>query len=66
MNEGLKTYSEESGGSTLWVDLWNGLPFGSQSAEERVLYWVDGLHMTPGEYDKMAGLIVIDCLKHLD
>ena len=62
VNEGLKTYSEESGGSTLWVDLWNGLPFGSLSAEERVLYWVDGLHMTPRGYDKMAGLI-FDCLK---
>ena len=62
VNEGLKAYSEGSGGSTLWVDLWNGLPFGSLSLEEKALYWVDGLHMTPRGYDRMAGLI-FDCLK---
>ena len=62
VNEALKTYAAESGGSTLWVDLWNGLPFGSLPDEERALYWVDALHMTPRGYDKMAGLI-FDCLK---
>ena len=66
VNEGLKAYSEGSGGSTLWVDLWNGLPFGSLPQEERALYWVDGAHMTPRGYDRMAGLI-FDCLnQHLD
>ena len=54
VNDGLKVYSEQSDSKTYFVDLWNGLPFGTLSAEERVLYWVDGLHMTPRGYDKMA------------
>ena len=57
MNEGLKSYCE---GSSHFVDLWNGLPFGSLPTEEREKYWVDGLHMSPRGYDKMAGLI-FDC-----
>ena len=60
MNEGLKVYSEQSDSKTHFVDLWNGLPFGTLPAEERVLYWVDGLHMTPRGYDKMAH-IIFDC-----
>ena len=62
VNEGLKVYSENSNKTTLFVDLWNGLPFGSLSSEERGLYWVDGLHMTPKGYDKMAS-IIFDTLK---
>ena len=62
VNKKLRVYCEESAGSSLFVDLWNGLPFGSLPAEERALYWVDGLHMTPRGYDKMAALI-FDCLK---
>ena len=62
VNEGLKSYCGGSGGSSHFVDLWNGLPFGSLPAEEREKYWVDGLHMSPRGYDKMAGLI-FDCLK---
>ena len=66
LNEGLKAYSEGSGGSTLWVDLWNGLPFGSLPKEERELYWADRAHMTPRGYDRMAG-VIFDCLnQHLD
>ena len=62
VNDGLKAYCEQSSSKTVWVDLWNGLPFGALPAEERVLYWVDGLHMTPRGYDKMAQLI-FDSLK---
>ena len=62
VNEGLKSYCGGPGGSSHFVDLWNGLPFGSLPAEEREKYWVDGLHMSPRGYDKMAGLI-LDCLK---
>ena len=62
VNEGLKSYCGGSGGSSHFVDLWNGLPFGSLPAEEREKYWVDGVHMSPRGYDKMAGLI-FDCLK---
>ena len=61
VNDGLKSYCEQSD-STYFVDLWNGLPFCELPAEERVLYWVDGLHMTPRGYDKMAG-VIFDCLK---
>ena len=59
VNEGLKVYSENSNKTTLFVDLWNGLPFGSLCSEERDLYWVDGLHMTPKGYDKMASIIFV-------
>ena len=52
-----------STGSSLFVDLWSGLPFGSLPAEERALYWRDNFHMTARGYDKMAALI-FDCLKH--
>ena len=62
INEGLKKYCEESGSKTIYVDLWNGLPFGSLPKDEMALYWVDGLHMTPKGYDKMAQ-IVFDHLK---
>ena len=62
VDDGLRVYSEKSAGSTVYVDLWNGLPFGELPAEERALFWADGLHMTPKGYDKMAG-IIFDCLK---
>ncbi len=62
VNEGLKQYSEKSDSSTFFVDLWNGLPFGTLPAEEMDLYWVDGLHMTPQGYDKMA-MIIFESLK---
>lgn len=57
VNIGLKTYCEQSESTSVFVDLWNDLPFGSLPDEERVLYWVDGLHMTPRGYDKMAQVI---------
>lgn len=62
VNDGLKTYCEQSNSKTVFVDLWNGLPFGTLPAEERVLYWVDGVHMTPQGYDKMAQ-VIFNCLK---
>ena len=62
VNDGLRLYSEKSAGSTVYVDLWNGLPFGELLEDERKLYWIDALHMTPKGYDKMAG-IIFDCLK---
>ena len=63
VNERLRVYCQESAGSSLFVDLWSGLPFGSLPAEERGLYWADDFHMTARGYDKMAALI-FDCLKH--
>ena len=62
INDGLKEYSDKSAGSTVYVDLWNGLPFCKLPTEEKALYWVDGLHMTPRGYDKMAG-VIFDCLQ---
>ena len=62
VNEGMKSYSEKSDSQTIYVDLWNGLPFGALPTEERALYWVDGLHMTPKGYDRMAQ-IIFDSLK---
>lgn len=61
VNDGLKVYCEQTD-TSFFVDLWNGLPFCDLPAEERVLYWVDGLHMTPHGYDKMAA-VIFDCLK---
>jgi len=57
VNDGLKAYCESSNESTIFVDLWNELPFGALPDEERKLYWVDGLHMTPRGYDRMATII---------
>ena len=62
VNDGLKEYSDKSTGSTVYVDLWNGLPFGELPKEEKELYWVDEGHMTPRGYEKMAG-IIFDCVK---
>ena len=62
VNDGLKVYSEQADCKTYFVDLWNDLPFGALSAEERVLYWVDDAHMTPRGYDKMAH-VIFDCLR---
>ncbi len=57
INEGIKQYCEKSASTTFFVDLWTHLPFGTLSREEINLYWVDGLHMTPLGYDKMASVI---------
>ena len=62
VNDGLKVYSEQTDSKTYFVDLWNDLPFGTLSDEERVLYWVDDVHMTEQGYDKMAHVIFV-CLK---
>ena len=62
VNEGLKQYCEKSASTTFFVDLWSDLPFGTLPEEEKDLYWVDALHMTPQGYDKMAR-IIFDTLK---
>ena len=62
INEGIRQYCEKSASTTFFVDLWTLLPFGTLSDEEKKLYWVDGLHMTPLGYDKMAS-IIFDTLK---
>ena len=63
VNEALKKYAEDSGARTIFVDLWNELPFGALPLEEKAKYWVDGLHMTPRGYDRMAE-VIFDTLKH--
>ena len=62
MNDELKAFAENSNSQTVFVDLWSHLPFGELPLAERGLYWVDGLHMTPRGYDKMAQ-VIFDTLK---
>ena len=65
VNEALKKYAEDSGSTTIFVDLWNELPFGVLPLDEIAKYWVDGLHMTPRGYDKMAEVIFDSLKQHL-